>query len=114
MNECDLAAIVQMRMCVVCVWLSVGGPACMADAKGLAAVRFIQDLLESADPAAALGDSYRTAAQQSHAGRVVTAIFQPFQSLCEDRLGNLLTEICNYATQLLFTIGNLLAKINRL
>jgi hypothetical protein len=113
-NEGNLAAVVQVGMCVDRVGFSVGGPACVADAESLGRVGFFQYLFESADPAAALGDPYRATAQQRHACRVIAAIFQPFQSLCEDRLGDLLTEICYYAAHLLFTIGDLRAIIKSL
>ena len=107
----DLAAIVQMRMCVYRARLSVGRPTCVADAERLGTVGLAQDLLESTDPATALGDPYSTAAKQRYAGRIVPAILQPFQPLNKDRLGNFPTEICNYTTHSLFTIGDFSSRI---
>ncbi len=84
MDDRDAAGRVAMRMGVAVARFAMRRPAGMGDA-GRAAEARRQDLLEFAHPALAFGQAQLAAAGDGDAGRIIAAIFEPMQSLDQDR-----------------------------
>ena len=76
-NDSDFTRVIQMRMRIDGIWLSVSCPARMSDTVCLISIGLIQHLLQVFDSTACFFDSYRSAAHHRDSGRVVTTIFQP-------------------------------------
>jgi hypothetical protein len=72
---------------VASVWLAVGCPACMSDPQLTVQGRFVYQALKAGKLARVPPDLDVAVLQDRQAGRVVAAVFQPFQSVQDDRRG---------------------------
>jgi hypothetical protein len=84
-------------MGIYLVWGAVSRPAGMSKAESFSLFGLIENRFKSGYPAACLLYLNNAVAQQGHACRVVTAIFEAFQTLDKDWLSCPLTQICHYA-----------------
>ena len=90
-----------MRVGVDVVWLAVGGPAGVADAQRAGQIRAVMgQLLQDLQATLGLSHLHPVRAADGHAGRVITTVFQPLQSVQQNGGGLLPTYITYDSTHI--------------
>ena len=103
-HQRNAAAAADMGVGIDVVWLAVGGPAGVADAQRAGQIRAVMgQLLENLQATLGLFHLHSVRAADGDAGRVITTVFQPLQSVQQNGGGLLTTYITYDSTHIIIS-----------
>ena len=97
-NEGEFSALVEMGMRILIGWFAMGRPPGVADAIGAGRGIFAHQFGEPGDASRALASLDMVAIDDCHPGGIVTAVFQPAQTIEQNGRGFLFADVSDDAT----------------